>query len=103
VTGVAVLSDRTGCSKANLGRRIPEWEGEREALLIESSTINMDISTDTLRKHAEDVAFLRERADTLEAEVRDSGDVAEDLRDALLSAEAGRISIKSLIAILSPP
>ena len=89
VTGVAVLSDRTGCSKANLGRRIPEWEGEREALLIESSTINLDISPDSLRKHAEDVRFLRERADSLEAEVQASDEVAEDLRDALLSAEAG--------------
>jgi hypothetical protein len=58
-------------------------------MLRESSTINLDISPDSLRKHAEDVAFLRERADSLEAEVKASDDVAEDLRDALLSAEAG--------------
>lgn len=88
VTTLKTLAKRTGCSECNLARRVPDWTREREALLRESSTINLDISAETLRKHADDVAFLRERADTLEAEVRTSDAVAETLRAALVGAGA---------------
>lgn len=89
VTEIKTLAKLTGCSECNLARKVPAWTEEREALLIESSTINIDIAPDSLRKHAEDVAFLRERADTLEEEVRTCEDTAETLREALVDAGAG--------------
>lgn len=89
VTALKTLAKRTGCSECNLARRVPEWTEEREDLLRASSTINLDISAETMRKHAEDVAFLRERADALEAEVETSDEIAQGLRDALLDAGGG--------------